>query len=253
MAGQMKMVIQAIAGRFGYHIRKIERGASLTDPYVEQQRLLKGPVRTVFEVGAADGRDSERYAAMFPDARIFAFEPIPESFVAIEARARRIKSIVPLNMALAASSGKARFHIANWLDASSLLAPKETGSTFDEYQAQAGSIEVTTSTLDEQCAALGVDHIDLLKMDAQGAELQILAGARHLLERGAIDIIYTEVHFMESYQGSAMFYQLCATLADHGFALHNLYGLNQNQKGQLAWGDAIFVHRQNSKVPQEAR
>ena len=91
-------------------------------------------------------------------------------------------------------------------------------------------------------AERGITHIDLLKMDAQGAELQILNGGRRTLARGGIDLIYSEVHILESYQGSALFYQLCALLAEHGFRLHNLYGLTHNQKGQLAWGDAIFLH-----------
>jgi len=235
------MAIQSIAGRFGYHIRRLDDGASFVDPYVEQQRLARPPVQTIFEVGAADGRDSERYTELFPGARVFAFEPMPQIYASLAERARRVPAIVPLNLALSSGSGKAQFHVANWQDASSLLAPKKTGSTFDEYQAQTGVIDVTTSTLDEQCVAHGVTRIDLLKMDAQGAELQILAGARDLLARGAIGLIYTEVHFMESYQGSALFYQMCALLAEHGFSLHNLYGLTHNQKGQLAWGDAIFV------------
>lgn len=241
MVGRFKVAIQSVAQRFGYQIRRLEPGTSLVDPYVEQQRLLSGPVNTVFEVGAADGRDSERYATLFPGARVFAFEPMPQIYSALAERARRVPAIVPLNLALAATTGTARFHVANWQDASSLLAPKQTGSTFDQYQAQADEIEVRTSTLDEQCATHGVTRIDLLKMDAQGAELQILSGARELLARGAIGLIYTEVHFMESFEGSALFHEVCALLAGHGFALHNLYGLTHNQKGQLAWGDAIFV------------
>ena len=127
------MAIQAIAGRFGYHIRRLDHGTSLVDPYVEQHRLLPGPVRTVVEVGAADGRDSERYAQLFPQARVFAYEPVPNSFAALSERARRVPAIVPVNAALAASTGTARFHVANRPDASSLLVLKNTGSTFGQY------------------------------------------------------------------------------------------------------------------------
>jgi hypothetical protein len=79
-------------------------------------------------------------------------------------------------------------------------------------------------------------------MDAQGAELKILVGAQQMLERSAIDMVFTEVHFLESYEGAARFDQVMALLVGYGFQFHGFYGLNHNHRGQTCWGDALFVH-----------
>lgn len=242
MVGEVKMAIQGIANRFGYQIRRQDTGVDLIDAYAEQRRILGADVKTVFEVGAFDGRDCVRYAELFPAAKVYAFEPVPESFAKVQQKAAGCPRIIAVNAALADRAGTAEFHLSNWVDASSLLKPKATGSSFDEYQASTKSITVAVDTIDAVCQRTSVSRIDLLKMDAQGAELKILAGGRQMFERGAIDMVFSEVHFLESYEGAARFDQIMALLMQHGFHFHNFYGLNHNHRGQATWGDALFVH-----------
>jgi len=242
MVGKVKMAIQGIANRFGYQIRRQDAGVDLIDPYAEQRRILGAAIQTVFEVGAFDGRDCVNYAKLFPEAKVFAFEPVPESFALVQQVAAANPRILAFNAALADVPGTAEFHLSNWVDASSLLKPKNTGSSFDAYQASSRSIEVTVDTIDAVCERENVDHIDLLKMDAQGAELKILSGAQGMFERDAIDMVFSEVHFIESYEGAARFEQVMALLVQHGFKFHSFYGLNHNHRGQTTWGDALFVH-----------
>ena len=54
-------------------------------------------------------------------------------------------------------------------------------------------IEVQTQTLDNFCRIKKIKRIDLLKIDAEGTEEKILLGAKKLLSRKKIDLIYTEV------------------------------------------------------------
>jgi FkbM family methyltransferase len=241
--GAYKHVIQGLARRMGYQIRRVDGDVDFVDAYGEQVRLLRGkPVETIFEVGAADGTHCVKYADQFPTARVVAFEPLPASFRKLQANAAtRPGRVVAVNCALSDSIGVARFHQAEWDDASSLLTPKQTGSTHDQYNASKGTIEVRTDTMDAYCAANGVTRIDLLKMDAQGAEMKILAGAEETLAKRGIQVIYTEINFLENWSGAARFDRLMTHLTDRGYRLHNLYNLVANQKGQLAWGDAIFV------------
>ena len=87
MVGEVKMAIQGIANRFGYQIRRQDTGVDLIDAYAEQRRILGADVKTVFEVGAFDGRDCVRYAELFPAAKVYAFEPVPESFAQVQQKA----------------------------------------------------------------------------------------------------------------------------------------------------------------------
>jgi FkbM family methyltransferase len=244
----VKEVIQKTFNRFGLQIRKMDQGVSYVDPYVEQCRLLENhSVEVVFEVGAADGRDCLRYAELFPNSQIHAFEPVPASFAKLQKQIGALEKenrIKIVNAALSDTPGTAKFNLARWDDASSLLQANNTGSTFDEYNTMREVIEVKTETIDNYCHTAGIDRIDLLKMDAQGAELNVLKGADNVLRRFPIPLIYTEVSFLNIYDGGAPFDVLAAHLRDKGYQLHNLYGLATNQKGQLAWGDAVFVHEQ---------
>lgn len=240
-AGALKLFIQSIANRAGYQIRRLDRGVDLHDAATEQKRLLASPVRTIFEVGAADGRDAAEYAAGYPEADVYAFEPVPESFERLMEHAAAQPRLHGFQCAMSNSRGKATFNLGNWLDASSLLKPRATGSTFDAYQASSRAIEVETDTIDDFCLRHEIGRIDLLKMDTQGAELLVLEGAERMLAGGAIGIIYTEIQFAELYEGAAQAHQVTDLLSRHGYRLHNFYDLHHNQRGELCWGDAIFV------------
>jgi FkbM family methyltransferase len=238
--GWWKLGLQRVARRFGYQVRRLDQGVDLVDPYVEQQRLLGAQARVIFEVGAADGADCLRYASLFPKARIFAFEPLPRSFAHLSSLGSPI--VFAFQSAMADRVGKARFHVAGWPDSSSLLPPVDEGRTFDACHRTRDRIDVDVETIDHFCDSQGISRIDLLKMDVQGAETLVLDGARGMLERGAIGMIFTEVQFAELYAGAARFEDVAALLRRHGFRLHNLYGLRHDHCGRICWGDAIFIH-----------
>jgi hypothetical protein len=104
-----------------------------------------------------------------------------------------------------------------------------------------GSVEVTTETLDAFCAKQGIDSLPILKMDVQGGEAIVLAGASRMLSAGAIDLIYTEFLFAPLYEGQADFHSICETLGGHGYSLYWIYNLTRGRDGLVAWGDAIFL------------
>jgi FkbM family methyltransferase len=53
--------------------------------------------------------------------------------------------------------------------------------------------EVQTTTLDCYCAKRRIEHIDVLKVEIESAELRVLRGAADLLEREAIDLLVLDV------------------------------------------------------------
>lgn len=183
MADRTKLFLQRMAGRFGYQIRRIKAGVSCENALTEQVRLVGRDAQAVVEVGAADGRDAERYAELFPKARILAVEPVPDSYAKLAQRMNRVDRLTAVNAALAARVGKAEFHVGRWADASSLLPAKATGSNYDAYTTPHQTIEVDTTTLDALCTRHAITDIDLLKMDVQGAEMGILSASCDLLHR----------------------------------------------------------------------
>jgi FkbM family methyltransferase len=115
-----------------------------------------------------------------PNLIVFGFEPLPESCARLREwlseqpdSTSLSRQLVILPVALGRKVGTARLHItADDTAASSLLPPKSMG--------QRGTLEVQVFTLVDLLKALPKDrisHIDYLKLDCQGMDLEILKGA----------------------------------------------------------------------------
>src|SRR5262249_48110957 len=97
-------------------------------------------------------------------------------------------------------------------------------------------IECRVATLDSVMAeAQWEDNIDLLKIDAQGAELMVLRGAEQTLPH--IRVIYTEVAFTALYEGSCIFSEVYDFLCARGFRLLSLREAFRGKDRELLEGD----------------
>jgi FkbM family methyltransferase len=245
VAGQWKMWAQALVRKMGYQISRLDTGVDASNATTEQQRLLGENVSVIFEVGAADGRDCLDYAKRYPNATVHAFEPMPENYAKLVQKSHENPRIIAHQMALSDEVGIADFFVAEWDDASSLLKSENTGSTFDDYHKTKKHISVSVDTIDNICNMKSINHIDLLKIDAQGAELKIIKGAHNILSRTNVRVIYCEIQFLRLYQDAARFDEIWSYLSDYGYRLHNIYDLIHNHRGEICWGDAIFVREKD--------
>ena len=97
-----------------------------------------------------------------------------------------------------------------------------------------------------------VTDVHFLKLDVQGAELDVLRHSQRLLT--STMLVYCEVEFLEMYKGQPLFGEIDAFLRAQGFMLHFLNGFggrafapvttnnNINQAlRQVLWSDAVFV------------
>jgi FkbM family methyltransferase len=205
----------------------------------------------VFDIGCHDGLDSIRYARLLPRARVFAFEALPEVFHSIADNLRRFEchSVEPFNWALAAQRGEADFFVssgtpddhraleADWNygnKSSSLLPPGEYPALCPWLKFER-VIRVRTETLDNFCQEHGLEIIDFIHMDVQGAELEVLAGARRTLP--AIRVIWLEAKTRPLYQGQPLKPDVQQFMAQHGFRMV------KDTVGELT-GDLMFVNAQ---------
>lgn len=238
----LKIFIQSLFNKLGYQIRRMEPQVSLTDAFGEQKRLLKNcDVKVIFDVGAAYGLTSEHYHQLFPDATIYSFEPFPKSFKILEDFSKNKPYIIPLNYAICDKIGDANFNITQLDDASSLLSPNQTESSFDRHHVLKNTITVKTTTIEEICKIYNITEINILKLDTQGAEVIALKGAKALLENKNISLIYSECQFIHLYKDAAQFFEINNLLDSFDYKLFNIYNLIHNEKGQLSWGDSIFI------------
>jgi FkbM family methyltransferase len=127
----------------------------------------------IIDIGANIGDYSLWFAKLVgAEGRIWAFEPSPATFDLLRRniRANGLCNIVAVNKAVAETTGSSSF----------FLSAKQSGcaSMFEHnVPAVTGRVEVETVALDEFIEQVGIDKLDIVKIDAQGAEWQILRGA----------------------------------------------------------------------------
>lgn len=239
----LKAFIFETVKRCGYELRRV--GSFHSDSFYDQTALLRDrDVRVVFDGGALDGGTALNYASLFPQATVYSFEPFPESFANVQRAVAHNPRIKPINLALAEKVGPRTFHSNSDVATNSLLpnAPDIAKHLPTDWVKPTGSVTVECTTADVFAAEYGIQKIDLLKLDVQGGELLVLAGAAELIRKHAIDVIYTEVNYAETYAGAARYYDLFQHLETRGYRLYGLYNMGYFRRNSIVGGgDAIFI------------
>lgn len=193
----------------------------------------------IIDVGAATGEYSKAAHFIFPDAKIYAFEPIPDSFKKLESVASTVNNMQCFNLALSDEDGEEEFHLNEFSYSSSLLQMTTTHKEIYPFTKNETTVKVKTSKIDTILNDIGQGNA-LLKMDVQGAELRVLKGATHLLKE--IDVIQLEVSFMNFYKGQAAAEDLIIFLKSFGFKAF-LQVSPSFDRNNLLYSDFIFYKK----------
>ncbi len=255
MIGRAKHRILELMSRAGYDVEKVPGsfpGYRLLkrlnlghDPLSDVRTILADRVALVFDVGAHVGQTATKFVAAFPKATVFSFEPDPTSFSALRVVADTSERIEAINAAVGDHDGHALFFVNQFDQTNSLLRALPGASQYLLNQAgllPRTEVEVSVLCLDRFCAERGIARIDLLKLDAQGYELRILDGARGLLDRLAIPLIFTEVSFVRIYEGQPLFPEIYQYLFERGYRLVWLYETSFHTHYYSLGANALFVH-----------
>ena len=210
------------------------------DAFTAQKLILRHQtVETIFDVGANKGQSIAEYRALYKTANIFSFEPFPDSIEELKKRHGQDKHVTPVPAAVSHQSGTQSFFLSQHTTMNSLLKLADFNENEQQVQQE---IIVPTITLDEYAQKESIEHIDILKMDIQGGELQALQGASDLLSNSKIDIVYTEVLFRKMYDDQAIAFQLYEKMHQHGYQMFGYYAMRVNPENNiLSHGNALFI------------
>lgn len=230
----LKSTAKRIASRLGYEIRKIHSAPlrqSISESYIFLANLGFRP-KTVIDVGVADGT-FELYKA-FPESRLLLIEPLKE----FEPELKSILTTRSGSYVLAAAGRDVKDIVINvhpnHLHGSSTY--KETmGAHADGYERSIRMVRV-----DDVVAKEGLEGPFLLKIDVQGAEVDVLEGAKSTL--ASTEVISLEVSMFELMKGSPQFYDIVAYMKECDFAAFDVIpALNRPLDDALAQVDIVFV------------
>ena len=214
-----------------------------------QKDLIKRKDPVIFDIGANIGGIAELYRELFPRALIQCFEPSPQTFQTLKENTVEDELIFCHELALSEERGTAVLNENLRPETNSLLATDERGaSIFGEGKLDTVSqIKVSTTTIDTFCSEADIPHIDILKIDVQGAEYYVLMGARNMLKDHRISLIYTELILGPAYQGQRKLHEYLSLLDSFGYSFLDFFNQIRNQN-QLIQTDILFI---NSSLQDE--
>lgn len=214
------------------------------------------PLRVnIVDIGASShGQLTEPYAPLMQAdlATVVGFEPDPEAHAKLCEIYAGNESYRYLPY-FVGKGGPATYYETNWFMTGSLYKPNKP--LLDAFF-QLGDVvqlvaehPVETVSLD-QLSDLG--NVDMVKIDVQGGELDVFKGGAKALADTLV--IWTEVEFVELYEGQPLFAEVEQFLRSQGFMFHCFTGivprsfkplvLKDNPYAgikQAIWSDAVFV------------
>lgn len=215
--------------------RPMLRGAAASMEHHAALRRLGA--RTCIDVGANKGQFSVLCRYLFPHVRIFAFEPLPDvarrcAIALGDARAQIYAH------ALGSRDSKSEFYVTERSDSSSLLRPG-TAQERAYGSRVAAAINVDVRRLDHVITSGDIERPALMKLDVQGAELDVLEGCGALLDN--IDHIYLEGSFVDLYEGQPLITDIVRFLDRRGFALRGIYNTSYTSGYGATQADFLFA------------
>lgn len=230
----MKELLRSILRHAGWEIYKTTTRRTLTQTVQHLQTLHFHP-STVIDVGVAHG--TEALYQGFPQAKHLLIEPLKE----FEPHLKKIAKAYGAEYVLAAAGKEAgfiSFHVHKDLSSSSLYAEKDESANGIPRL-------IDVITLDEVCARKKLSGPFLIKVDVQGAELEVLQGAQSLLQD--TEVIILEVSLLPFFEGGPQLAEIVYALKEWGFVVYDIVGGHNRPYDQaLAQVDLVFVKTDGS-------
>ncbi len=186
--------------------------------------------RVIFDIGANEGFYTLRIKQNNPSAKIVAVEANPSAFEILKKNVttNKLEDVILINKALTSTIGKVTFEIVPEVSAIGALDMRVQKRPWLRKEI-IRKVNIEGVTLERICKDTGIEEIDLLKLDVEGAELEILRSSIDLLEN--IKKIVVEYHTPELRQEVKEFLR------------RNKFILLREDEGAGCCGDLYFIRK----------
>ncbi len=195
--------IRKIHARFNGQTYTLHVRGGTLDAAIFEQILCEGseyrlPVevqpKVIFDIGANIGASAVYFAARYPDARIYCFEPLPQNIELLR------KNVAPFGdrvtvvpMGLGKNEGSFDYHPSD--DPANF-----GGGTFHDVGCDDSEcVKLPVTTLTKYCRENRIDQIDVMKIDTEGAEWSVIAGMPGDLLAG-LEVLLGELHSVDDWR-----------------------------------------------------
>ncbi len=229
-----RFIIKAL-NRMGYDLTPRGRRSSLEGVLQSAGQNGLSPA-TIIDAGAGRGDFARSAMRHFPDAACVMIEPLEEFQGQLAQTCRDFPKSRIVQAVASAQPGQAMLHVHPDLFGSSLFLEREESDVNGQPR------QVEAVTLEGLAAHLPLSPPYLMKVDVQGAELDVLRGAQAILPQ--TELVILECSFFNFFDRGPLFHEIVAYMSQNGFLLYDLFGLAYRPlDGALAQVDAVFARQ----------
>jgi FkbM family methyltransferase len=191
--------------------------------------LLKRDDPVILEIGCNIGQHSRQFLQVFPACTLFCFEPDPRAIKKWQARIVDPRAKL-VEAAIGSVDGIVTFYQSDgkeeqgypegWDLSGSIRQPKNHLNRWPSIRFER-RMDVQCFRLDTWCASQGLDRVDFIWADTQGAERDLILGGPTALSMSSF--FYTEYADKEFYEGQPTLSAICRLLEPLGFVLERKF------------------------------
>jgi FkbM family methyltransferase len=223
-----------------HHLKKLDIIYSRYQLF-DKKWLLQSKINTIIDIGANIGEFTLIFAELFPEAEIYAFEPLPDCYNQLETKTKHIPTISTFNIALGSKKSIQNIHKSSWHPASSFREMSTMHKRNYPHSADHKEIEVTINTLDSILQLDSLNKNILIKMDVQGFEDEVIKGGVSIFKQAKVIIV--EVSFIELYKEEPLFHGIYLLLTSMGFEYKgSLKQSTDSNDESFLQADCIFIN-----------
>lgn len=197
------------------------------------KRFGRGFCKVIFDVGANIGQSTIKYLQKFPDAEIYSFEPVAGNYRQLVEATSGSAHVHTYQVGMGPKAGSAEIYL-NQFSTTCSIKHSDPGAQTET---------IALETLAGFTGKENLEKIDFLKLDTEGYELDVLAGAIPLLEQQRIHLIYVECEPVSSERRFISLEELGGFLKGFGYRPFGLYEQQTEWNGAnaLRYINAVFV------------
>ncbi len=143
-----------------------------------------GTVRTILDIGANIGASALYFHALYPDARVFAFEPFIGAYELLSKNVNGLPEVTAFNIGLSDADGEAPLYLGKVDSVTNSFA----ASPFNTDTHVVAQLRDARMVMKE----LGLETLDVVKLDTEGSELTILRRLEPWIPK--MGVLYLEYH-----------------------------------------------------------
>jgi FkbM family methyltransferase len=164
------------------------------------KNLINRPNSTIFEIGCADGNDTEEFIDIFShNFKIYCFEPDPRNAKTfLNKNSLKRDNVIFENKAISNTNDIVKFNQSSTIYSSSLKNPTEKLNKIWPEIKFNNTIDVQSITLDKYTKNHCINFIDFIWADVQGAEDLMIEGGKETFAN-KVKFLYTEYAKEEIY------------------------------------------------------